>query len=275
MSENLAINRCLSVGAVIALLVLPALAWAADRPQQVRSADPSKPASETVEMFKAIQDGQIEVQLIPKDSTQCRVLVTNKTTQPLNVRLPDSFAGVPVLAQVGGRGTGGSGGRQGGMAQSFGGGMGGGRGGMGGGMGGMGRGMGMFNVKPEVVGKMNVPIVCLEHGKPDPRAQVKYEIKPIEKFTSKPGVDELCQMLGTGQIDQRAAQAAAWNLNNDMSWQQLATKRLRYANGTSRPYFQPQELQAAVRAAGIAVRQAEESRRNKKTTTSEGSQSGQ
>ena len=273
MSENLAINRWLSVGAVIALLPLAALAWAADRPQQ--DGNPSKPASETVEMFKAIQDGQIEVQLIPKDSTQCRVLVTNKTTQPLNVRLPDSFAGVPVLAQVGGRGTGGSGGRQGGMAQSFGGGMGGmgGRGGMGGGMGGMGRGM--FNVKPEVVGKMNVPIVCLEHGKPDPRAQVKYEIKPIEKFTSKPGVDELCQMLGTGQIDQRAAQAAAWNLNNDMSWQQLAAKRLRFANGTSRPYFQPQELQAAVRAAGIAVRQAEESRRNEKTTTSESSQSGQ
>jgi len=271
MSENLTINRWLSLGTVMVLLPLAALAWAADRPQQ---ADP-KPASETVEMFKAIQDGQIEVQIIPKDSTQCRVLVTNKTTQPLNVRLPDAFAGVPVLAQVGGRGTGGSGGRQGGMAQSFGGGMGGmgGRGGMMGGMGGMGRGM--FNVKPEVVGKIDVPIVCLEHGKRDPRPQVKYEIRPVESFTSKPGVNELCQMLGAGQIGQRAAQAAAWNLNNDMSWQQLAAKRLRFANGTSRPYFQPQELQAAVRAAGIAVRQAAESRRNEKTTTSESSQSGQ
>ncbi|MHB1038210.1 MAG: hypothetical protein ACYC0Y_26605, partial [Pirellulales bacterium] len=189
---------------------------------------------------------------------------------------PDAFAGVPALAQIGGRGTGGGGSRQGGMAQSFGGGMGGGRGGMGGMMGGGGgMGRGMFNVKPEVVGQLNIPIVCLEHGKSDPRPKVKYEIKPIESFTSKPGVDELCQMLGAEQIGQRAAQAAAWKLNNDMSWQQLAAKRLRFANGTSRPYFQPQELQAAMRAAGIAVRQAEESRRNGKTTTSDGSQSGQ
>jgi hypothetical protein len=267
MLENLAINRWLSVGVAIAILSLAALTWAAEQPQKARSTDPSKPASETVELFKAIQDGQIEVQLIPKNSTQCRVLVRNKTTQPLNVKLPDAFAGVPVLAQVGGRGTGGAGSRQGGN-QGFGGGMGGmgGRGGMGG---------GMFNVKPEVVGQMNIPIVCLEHGKPDPRPKVKYEIRAIESFTGKPGVAELCQMLGTGQIDQRAAQAAAWNLNNDMSWQQLAAKRLRFASGLSRPYFQPQELQAAMRAAGIAVRQAEEAHRDKKTTTTKASQSGQ
>lgn len=270
MSENVAINRWLSVGAMIALLPLAVLAWAADRPQRGYNANSSEPAYKTVELFKAIQDGQIEVQLIPKDSTQCRVLVKNKPPQPLNVKLPDAFAGAPILAQIGGRGRGNTGARQGGMSQGFGGGMGGiGQGGVGGG------GRGMFNVKPEVVGQMNIHIVCLEHGKAEPRPKIKYEIRPVGSFTSKPGVDELCQMLGAGLIGQRAAQAAAWNLNNDMSWPQLAAKRLRFANGTSRPYFEPVELQAGMRVAGIAVKQAEEKRQKGTTTTSEGLQTGQ
>lgn len=268
MFQRFVIKWWLFISAAIALAVLATPAWTADHSQQASDTDSSASTNETVEMFKAIQNGQIDVQLIPKDSTLCRVRIKNKTTRPLNVRLPDAFAGVPVLAQMGGRGTGSSGGRQGNMAQSFGGGMGGMMGGMRG-MGGMGRGM--FNVKPEVVGQLEVPIVCLEHGKPEPRAKVKYEIKPVASFTDKAGVYELCQILGTGQIDQRAAQAAAWNLNNGMSWQQLAAKRLHYANGTTRPYFQPQELQAAVRLATIAVRQANESPRNQDATTSEGS----
>ena len=42
------------------------------------------------------------------------------------------------------------------------------------------------------------------------------DIKPIESLTTKTGVRELCAMLATGQISQRAAQAAAWNLNNNI-----------------------------------------------------------
>ncbi len=121
-------------------------------------------------MFAAIEKGDIAVQLILKDSTQCRVLIENKTDKPLNVKLPDAFAGVPVLAQRGGGGGGGGGGSRssgsgskGGGQQSMGGGMG------GGGM--MGGGMGMMNVPPEKVGQLDVPVVCLEHGKRDPRPQ--------------------------------------------------------------------------------------------------------
>ena len=65
-------------------------------------------------------------------------------------------------------------------------------------------------------------------------------------------------MLGTGQLDQRAAQAAAWHLNNGMSWEELAAKRVRFANGTSRPYFSPQELRAAVQITATAVNQAKQ-----------------
>ena len=100
----------------------------------------------------------------------------------------------------------------------------------------------MFNVPPEKIAQFKVPTVCLEHGKPEPRPAIAYEIQPIESVTDKPEVQELCRMLGTGQINQRAAQVAAWNLNNGMSWQQLAAKQLQYANGASEPYFTPKKF---------------------------------
>ncbi len=134
-------------------------------------------------------------------------------------------------------------------------------GGMGGGMGGMGGGM--FSVPPEGVGKLDVPTVCLDHGKREPRAAVPYEIKPIDSYTTKPGVRELCQMLGNGQISRRAAQAAAWHLNNDMTWEQLAAKRIHHAGGMSQPYFSPAEIQAAMRAAAAAERAAKEQQEQK------------
>jgi len=212
-----------------------------------------------VEFFEAIQRGELAVKLIPKDSTECRVMMENKTKRPLTVKLPETFAGVPILAQAGlpggdaGRGSRGSRGSRGGGGYGGGQGFGGGFGGYGG-MGGM--GMGMFNIPPEKVAQLKVPTVCLEHGKAEPRPYMPYEIKPIEAFTSKPGVRELCTMLGSGRLNQCVAQAAAWHLNNDMSWQELAAKQLRYANGMRRPYFSPQEIQAAMQVAAEAVRTA-------------------
>ena len=81
-----------------------------------------EPAVKTVELFAAMESGEIDVKLIPKNSKQATVLIENKGDQPLRIKLPDAFAGVPVLAQMG---MGGMGGMGGGM----------GMGGMGGGMG--------------------------------------------------------------------------------------------------------------------------------------------
>ena len=69
-------------------------------PRGRRRSETTIPTDQTVEMFAAIEKGDIAVKLIPKDSTQCRVLIENKTDKPLNVKLPEAFAGVPVLAQV-------------------------------------------------------------------------------------------------------------------------------------------------------------------------------
>jgi hypothetical protein len=246
--------RC--VGSLTALLLLATILLAAEGKGRPAKIGPVNPNAETVEMFAAIEKGDIAVKLIPKDSTECRVLIENKTNKPLNVKLPEAFAGVPVLAQVAGGPVGGHSGRSGGSSRNS---NGGGNQGMGGGMGGGGMmGGGMFGVPPEQVGKFKVPTVCLDHGKAEPRAAVPYEIKPIERYTSKPGVRELCQMIGSGQISQRAAQAAAWHLNNDMSWEELTNKRLRRANGTSQPYFSPAEIQAGRQIAATAVHVAKE-----------------
>jgi hypothetical protein len=243
--------RCRRFGWALVLALLPGLVWAVDRPGKTVADGSSRSEGQSVEMFQAIEQGQIDVKLIPKDSKQCNVLIENKTKTPLTIKLPDAFAAVPVLAQRGGGGArGGAGGRggTGGGAQTGGGGMG------GGGM----MGGGMFNVAPEKVGQLKAPMVCLEHGKAEPRASIPYAIKPIESFTDKTGVRELCELLGQGQIDQRVAQAAAWHLSSGMSWEQLASKRLRFANGVSQPYFAPQEIQAAMQVTTTAVQRAEQ-----------------
>jgi uncharacterized membrane protein YgcG len=242
--------RSIELGLVVALTLGVSALWAADNARPAKIGD-YNPKDQNVEMFQAIEKGDIAVRIIPKDSTLCRIQIENKTKKPLNIKLPTSFAAVPVLAQMGDREMGGGGrssSRGGGGSQSMGGGM--------GGMGGMGGGGGFFNVPAENVGKFNVTTVCLEHGKAEPRAAIPYEVKPLESFTTKPGVRELCEQLGTGQVNQRAAQAAAWNLNNDMTWEQLAAKRIRHANGTSEPYFSQNELQNGKQLAFTSVRVA-------------------
>jgi hypothetical protein len=236
----------------VILLIVPCLVAAGDRAAKKSGADKSN--AETVEMFKAIDDGQIAVKFIPKDSKQAKVMIENKTDKPLNVKLPDAFAGVPVLAQMGG--IGGRNSSRDSSSNSQNQSMGGGMGGMGGGM--MGGGGGFMNVAPEKVAQLDVPTVCLEHGKAEPRAAIPYEIKPIDSITPKSGVKELCTMLGMGQVNQRAAQAAAWNLNNGMSWQELSAKRYRYSNGATSPYFNAAELRVAMELAGNAQKIAAE-----------------
>jgi hypothetical protein len=262
--------RCL--GSATAMLLLAAAVWAAEGRARLAKIGTYNPADQSVEMFAAIESGDIAVQVIPKNSTQCNVLIKNNTDKPLNVKLPEAFAAVPVLAQPGGGAGGGgaghsssnSGNNNNNANQSMGGGM----GGMGGGgMGGGGMGMGMWNVPPEKVGQLKVATVCLEHGKNEPHAKIPYEIKPLESFTDKPGVRDLCEMLGKGKINQRAAQAAAWNLNNGLSWQQLALKRTQHANGTSQPYFTPSEIQAGMRIAATAVQLSGERQKQNATTS--------
>ncbi|HTM54389.1 MAG TPA: hypothetical protein VL175_10185 [Pirellulales bacterium] len=250
MSSNM--RLWVQIGIWVGLLVVPALLLSAERRSQRAPTDAAAPA---VDMFAAIESKDIDVKLIPKDDKESRVIIKNNTRKPLTVKLPDAFAGVPVLAQRGGAPAAGGANR---TQQTVGGGMGGGM------MGGMGGGMGMMNIAPEKVQQFKVPTVCLEHGKPEPRPHTPYEIKPIEEYTSNTEVKELLTLFGKNGLSQRATQAAAWHLANNMSWEDLANKRIEHLDGSSEIWFSPQELSAGTQIAQLAVANSQEKANAKK-----------
>ncbi len=237
-----------------------------------------------VELFAAMEAGEIEVTLFAKDAKQGNVVIKNKTDKPLRIALPEAFAGVPALNQAfgagglggglaggglgaGGLGAGGLGGGLGAL-QGLGGGFGGGLGGFGGGgfggggFGGLGGGGfgggGFFNVGPEKTGKIKVTTVCLEHGKEDPNVRVPYTLVPLKSFKDDPQVYEICAMLGRGEIDQASAQAAAWHVTDKLSFEELAAKiGIKHLNGTTEPFFLPQQVARAMHIVREAGRRAE------------------
>ncbi len=240
----------------------------AKRPITKLSLDPT---AKSVELFAGMEKGLLEVKAIPKDSKQGNLLIENKTDKPLTVQMPDAFVGVQVLKQMGGMGGGGMGGGGmggggGGGQQAMGGGMGGGGGGMGGGMGGGGMGgggggAGFFSIPAESIVRVPYHSVCLEHGKPEPTSRSTYRIMKVEDATKDPALQQLIRLVGRNRIHPQVAQAAAWHLTDDMSWRELAAKKIKRLGGSrSQPYFH----RAALYHAQNLVAQAVEGARNKK-----------
>jgi len=201
--------------------------------------------SEALELFQAIDDGLVEVKFVARSDSKGRLVMTNKTDEPIEVQIPEAFAGVPVLPQFGGGGGGGGGlggGGGGGGNQSVGGG-GGGRGGGGRGGGGGGR----FNIQPEKIRRVDVPLVCLDHGLKDPSSSKPYEIRPIEDVVDSLAVIEVVKAFANGELPRGASQAAVWHMNSDVSWINLANK----LTGTKRQfvrdhYFSSVEIRMAI-----------------------------
>lgn len=196
-----------------------------------------------VDLFDAIDQGLVDAKFVARSAAKGRLVLTNKTKAAVNVLVPEAFAGVPTLSQFGGGGGGGGlgGGGGGGGQQSVGGGGGGGRGGGGGGRG------GGFNIAPEKIGRLDVPLLCLDHGLRDPSSSKPYEIRPIEDVVQSPALIEIVKAYANGDLPRGASQAAAWNINSGVSWNELAAK----LTGTKRnmvrnPYFSRNEIQAAM-----------------------------
>ncbi len=223
---------------------------------------------ESVEMFAAMDAGEIEVVIRTKSSAEANLMFTNKSDRPLAIKIPPAFAGVPVLRQGlgggggigGGGGGGGFGGGGGGGNQGVGGGggRGGGGGGFGGGGGGAGGGGGIFNIPPGRVGKVSINTVCLEHGKHDPRPRMEYVVRPIEELTTDPEVHQIIQMMADGEISQNVAQGSAWHKTDNLSWETLLTKnRIERMDGYYERYFSPNELRLAHHVVQVAKERVE------------------
>ncbi len=211
---------------------------------------------EPVEMFSAMKSGDLEVTIKARSASDSNILVKNNTDRPLSVVMPATFSAVPALRQFGGGGGGGigggglgGGGIGGGLGggQGIGGGIGGGRGGGGfgggGGLGGGGLGGGAFNIPPGKVGKVAVKTVCLEHGKKDPKSFIEYKIQPLSDLNGDPKIAEMMSMLANDEIAQPVAQAAAWHVTDDKSWEELSImNRVESMNGYFERFFTRNQL---------------------------------
>jgi hypothetical protein len=230
-------------------------------------------AAEQVDLFDGVNSGQLDAKVVTLSDHAARIFIKNKTDQPLSIKLPDAFAAVP-LAQFGGgggggrAGGGGGGGRSsssssrsgssGGQQQSSGGGLGGSGGGGGG-------GGGVFSVPADKTAEIDAQTLCLDHGLSDPTPAVPYKLMPAEDHLDRPAVVELLKAFGRGDLDLQAAQAAAWHLNNDMSWDDLAAQKQGTKRSINRPpYFTTAQLKAATAYAGAAEARAEEAAKEKK-----------
>ena len=227
------------------------------------------PKSEPVDIFDAMDQGIVDVKFIAKSSSKGRLVFTNKTKEPVNILVPEAFAGIPMAQRFGGGGGGfGGGGGMGGGGQQqnvgggggFGGGRGGGRGGGGGGRG------GAFNIAPEKIGRLDVPLLCLDHGLRDPSSSKPYEIRPIEDVVDSPALVEIIKAYANGDLPRGASQAAAWHINSKVTWADLASKLTGTVRSIARePYFNSEEIRTAmaiVHRAEVMTEGLELNRRN-------------
>jgi hypothetical protein len=235
--------RTFALALVVATLGLP--------PATAGERDPNRRgAAQELDLFEGLQSGEVAVRFIPRDAASGTVLITNLTMRPLAIRLPAAFAGIPVLAQVGpGNGRNGANNANNAGNQS-----------VGGAFPGIGQGNGapgLFNIDAGRARKLKTVSVCLEHGKPEPAPRVPYELAPLARYTTDRAVIEVVNKLGQGQIDQPAAQAAAWHLTDRIGWQELASQtRIEHLDGTSEPMFTAAQLDRARQLVESAVRLA-------------------
>ena len=203
--------------------------------------------------------------------------------------MPTAFVGKQVLKQFGGGGGGfgggglgggglgggglgggGLGGAGGGGGQSFGGGggggigggLGGGGGGLGGGLGGGGLGGGgAFSIPVGTVARVPYHSVCLNYGLAEPNLKMTYELVPVEEYTQDETLQKLIELVGTNQLPQDAAQAAAWHLTDKLTWPQLAGLHHDQLGGMApEPLFNRAQLVAAQQLVSTAAQLAREDR---------------
>ncbi len=206
---------------------------------------------EPVELFAAVEAGQIEVGIVPADHTKSTIRVKNAAEYPLEVRLPEAFVGEPVVENwrdYGGR------------TQAVGGGI----------------PTESPGEKPEEAGPRTLVVppgeersleavtVCLDPGLPDPRPEIPYRLRPIEGHARNPALCELCAMLGREKINQKAAQAAAWFLDDGIPWPMLAAMRTRSGRGRTEAMFSAGEIRLGRKLAAEAIRAAVQKARKEK-----------
>ena len=239
------------------LAILLAIAAAPASAREPRARGRAAAPAEVHDVLAAESAGLVSVKYIPNDSRSAQIVVTNRSDRPLTLRLPDQFAGVPVLAQMGGNGGGQAGFGAGGIGASPQTTGGAGPQNQGRNVGGA-QGGGMFSLPPEKTRVVKVTTVCLEHGKPEPSPLRPYKLVELESYSNDPRLAELMTSIGKGEVSQKVAQAAAWHIANGLTWEQLAAEKIDHAGGDpDESFFTLAELRAASQVVAIVTKRAE------------------
>lgn len=201
-----------------------------------------------VKLFDGVEQGTLAVRVAPRDEFSSRVYIANTTDKPQTVELPEAVVGVHVVQQVGlpqlpgnfgpGLGTGlqqGSGQQIGGNLQP-------------GGQQGFpfsSGNTGFFSIPPESTVQLQFNSVCLSYGQPAPRSRMTYVLFPAEEKIDSPALRQLLAGYHPRRIHRNIMQAAAWHLAGDMSWKELASRKVLSVGLRARPLFSRQQLEAA------------------------------
>lgn len=271
LSQGLIMLRCICTWVVAMALGLTASMGLADgKPAMTKLTYDSRARS--VELFKAMNEGLIEVKLIQVNARRGNLIIDNKVNEPLTIQMPAAFVGVNVLNQGGinGQGLSGlngglqnNGQQQAGGTQMTGGGTGaGGRpGGLNGNGVGLGNGLGngFFSIPAEKRVRLAVNSVCLEYGKLEPNSKSPYAIREIESVSKDPVLKEVLSTIALGKTSENVAQAAAWHVANGKSWGELAAMKTEPIASLPLPMFASSEIAQAkklVEAARLKSREA-------------------
>lgn len=214
-----------------------------------------------VELFEGMKQKLLTARVAPVSAYNSSVYITNKTDQPLTVKVPPAVSSVHILAQVGGPGQGpglangllndlqGLNQPAQGNSQA-----------VGGNLAPVGNNnqnqnfnfQGLFTIPPEKTVGLRLRSVCLEHGKPCPSRAKTYELRPIESQVQDKALVLLLRKFNPRRDDWEMMQAIAWHLSSHMDWQELASKRKQEIVGGGVPYFQPEQLAAARKVVEVA-----------------------
>lgn len=265
------------VGTIAVCLTLPA--FSADSQKEAKkviAALKANDALEHIDVFAGIEQGILDVKLIPNDALGGNILIENKGPKPLNVDFPEAFIGKQVLKQFpaqqpnNGNGNGLSNlanltGQAGGGSQVQGGGIGQGfsNGGPNGGNPGAAgpgnaNGNGFFSVPTDKIIRVAYRSVCLEHGKPTPSPRMTYRLGKVEEFSDDPVLTETLKIVASGEHDPQAGQAAAWHVANNMSWKQLREKSNQHIGRPATRHFTKEALALAQKIHETAVTRVKE-----------------
>lgn len=235
------------------------------------------PDAPVVDLFEGKDQGQFDVRLVAMNAHEGRIFITNKTDKPLSVSVPAGLVGVQVHPQLGFQQPGGIGnvfgngqqnpqqGQQ--QNQSVGGNAGPLNGNGAGFQNGFQNGNGLFNgqnqgnglnffsIPPEKTVQLAFHSVCLNYGRREPNAALKYELVKADSLTTDPVLLQLLEDYSP-RTNREAQQAAAWHLANGLSWDKIAQLKDERVPGDPRPLFTAQQIQAGRTLAEQAQKKA-------------------